>query len=148
MLSAKRWSCYPKNGVLDACVKHMFFSEYWSFGCAIWRTPCQFAKGKGQGHSLGGQQGWHPLLQAWTRGFLNPFSFSRTSPFPALIFEVEERHFVKASRGPAWKRIESLWLGNFFLYFFFLTYIGCLSIWYRWVTSALSSKRENSNHGI
>ena len=23
MLSAIRWSCYPENGVLDACVKHI-----------------------------------------------------------------------------------------------------------------------------
>lgn len=41
---------------------------------------------------------------------LSSLSFSRTSLFPALIFEVKERHFIKASRGPTWKRI--LWLGN------------------------------------
>lgn len=99
MLSAKRWSCYSENGVLDACVKHMFFPN---IRVSVVRFGAPLAsKGKGQDHSLGGQQGGHPLLRAWTRGFFSSLSFSRTSLFPALIFEVKERHFVKASKGPA-----------------------------------------------
>lgn len=98
MLSAKRWSCYPENGVLAACVKHMFFPN---IGVSVVRFGAPLASSPRARPLSWGAAGWTSPTPGLDSRFLSSLSFSRTSPFPALIFEVKERHFVKASRGSA-----------------------------------------------
>jgi len=69
MLSAKRWSCYPENGVLDACVKHMFFPNIGvsvvRFGAPLASSP----RAKGKTTLLGGRRVDIPYSGLGLEGF-------------------------------------------------------------------------------